>query len=175
MDLLNNGHTLQVNHTGTRSASDPQITFAGETYWLLQFHAHSTSEHTIDGVHSPFEMHFVHQSASGGLAVVGVLMDEGAPDAALEQMFSQNPGHEAGVTCEDPIALDAEVPTGSGFYHYSGSLTTPPCSEGVEWFVLDQHGTVSAAQVEEWATEFEGTTNRPVQPLNGREVGAFGL
>lgn len=170
IDLLNNGHTLQVNYTTSQSASDPQITYAGKTYYLVQFHVHSTSEHTIDGTSYPFEVHFVHKASDNSLAVVGVMLDDGAENAVISQLLDEDPGHESETTCADTVMPSAIVPTGSGFYHYGGSLTTPPCTEGVQWFVLKEHGTASAEQATEWQAEFGGTTNRPVQDLDGRTV-----
>lgn len=170
LDLLNNGHTLQVNYDGTRSATDPQVTYDGTTYYLLQLHAHSTSEHTLDGASFPFEVHLVHEAADGGLAVIGVLFAEGEADPTLATLLDYNPGHELEVSCEETLTLSDLVPTSSGFCHYSGSLTTPPCTEGLDWFVLTEQRTASAEQEDAWQEAFEGTTNRPVQDLNGRVV-----
>lgn len=170
LDLLNNGHTLQVNVASEMGASDPQISFGGQTWYLIQFHAHATSEHTLDGSSSAMELHFVHQNSSGDLAVVGLMLDDGAENEAIATMLDHDPGEEMEVECEDTVNLGDLVPTASGFYHYDGSLTTPDCSEGVSWFVLTEHGEVSAEQSSAWEAVFDGPTNREVQPLNERVV-----
>lgn len=170
LDLLDNGHTLQVNVETTESATDPQISYGGQTWYLIQLHAHAVSEHTLDGASSAMELHFVHQSSSGALAVVGLMLDEGAEHEAIATLLARDPGAEMEVACEDTLSLAELVPTGSGFYHYDGSLTTPSCTEGVSWFVLTEHGQVSADQVSAWEALFGGTTNRAVQPLYDRIV-----
>lgn len=173
LDLLNNGHTLQVNYTGTQSAADPQVSYAGEAWYLVQFHGHATSEHTLDGASFPLELHFVHQNAAGAYLVVGLLLDAGAENETVATMLERDPGHHLEVSCDDAVSLAELVPTTSGYYHYDGSLTTPGCTEGVAWFVLRDRGAVAAEQAEEWQTEFGGTTNRPIQPLNGRVVETY--
>lgn len=169
LELLNNGHTLELDYTGSQSATDPQISYDGKTWYLIQFHGHSTSEHTIEGQSSPFELHFVHKATDGSLAVVGLLLEAGEENGVLSTLLTHNPGHEMETSCDLTVTL-ADVPTSSGFLHYSGSLTTPDCSEGVSWFVLTEHGTVATEQASEWQTEFGGTTNRPTQPLHDRVV-----
>ncbi|MEP7122129.1 MAG: carbonic anhydrase family protein [Byssovorax sp.] len=170
VDLLDNGHTLQVNYATTMSAEDPQITYDGKTYYLLQFHWHSTSEHTMAGQASLFEAHFVHKAADGALAVVGVLFDDGADNASLARLMHDDPGHEKESICSDGVKLDDLLPASRGFYHYSGSLTTPPCTEGLNWFVMMSPLQASAKQQAAYQTGFVGTTNRPIQPLDGRTV-----
>jgi carbonic anhydrase len=170
IQLLDNGHTLQVVVPSTRTVDEPHVVFDGTPYWLVQFHHHSTSEHTIDGVGAPFEVHFVHASADDALLVVGVLLDDGDPDPTLDELLANDPGHGHETTCSTSVRPDTIVPVGDAFYHYAGSLTTPGCSEGVQWFVASTHETASVDQSEFWQETFEGTTNRPIQPLNGRTV-----
>ena len=169
LNLVNNGHSLQVNYSGTQSETDPQITYDNKTWYLTQFHGHADSEHAVDGDLTTFEWHFVHQATDGTLAVVGVMMDSGDPNANLSALLEHNPGHEMEVSCDEELSL-SDVPVGGAFYHYDGSLTTPSCDQNVNWFVMDLRGTVSDEQAQEWITEFGGTTNRPVQPLNDRVV-----
>lgn len=168
--LLNNGHTLEVEYSGTQSSTDPSFSYLGQTWYLAQFHGHSTSEHTLDGAQSLLELHFVHKDAEGNAAVVGVLLDEAGENTTVGAMLEHDPGPEMSVECEETVSLLDNVPTESGFYHYAGSLTTPKCSETVQWFVMIDHGTVSAGQAEAWQSAFGGTTNRPVQALGDREV-----
>jgi carbonic anhydrase len=168
--LLNNGHTLQVVVASEMGQADPQVTFEDKTYYLVQFHYHTTSEHTLDGASSLFELHFVHKAADESLLVVGVMFDEGEADPVIDELLAHDPGHELQTTCQETVALSELMPTGTGFFHYPGSLTTPGCSEGVQWFVIDEPATASAEQAQIWQERFEGTTNRPVQPLNDRVV-----
>jgi carbonic anhydrase len=115
-------------------------------------------------------VHVVHQAADQSLLVVGVLMDEGAADPTIDLLLADDPGHEAEARCSDRVHLRDIVPVGDSFYHYEGSLTTPSCGEGVQWFVASEHQSASAEQAEHWQDLFGGTTNRPIQPLNGRTV-----
>ncbi len=108
--LLDNGHTLQVNYTSAMSAGDPQITYDGKTYYLLQFHWHSTSEHTMAGGAALFEVHFVHKAKDGALAVVGVLFRDGEENDVLEHLMMVNPGHDKESTCSDAVELEDLLP-----------------------------------------------------------------
>ena len=165
LHLINNGHTLQVNIPAGSS-----ITLDGETYPLKQFHFHAPSEHTIDGRAEAMELHLVHVTDAGTIAVVGVLLTEGEGNPALTPVFEAMPamaGPEQEVTGSvDPNALLPEQRT---TYRYSGSLTTPRCSEGVHWLLMTEPMTVSAAQTEAFRTVF-GENARPVQPLNDRAI-----
>lgn len=174
VDLLDNGHTIQVNYAGAMAADDPQISYDGKAYYLLQVHWHSASEHTVNGRPALFEVHFVHRAADGALAVVGVLFKSGAENAVLRRLMRDDPGHEKQATCSDTVKLDELLPARRGFYHYSGSLTTPPCSEGLSWFVMTDQLEASAAQATAYQAGFHGSTNRPIQALNGRTVDRHG-
>lgn len=168
--ILNNGHTVQVEVT---SAST--LRAIGQTWRLLQFHAHAPSEHTVDGESFALEVHFVHKNDEGRLAVVGVLFAEGAESKALAPYFAYAP-HDVAPAADVPgtqIDLGALFPKKSPYFHYVGSLTTPPCSEGVEWFVLAEPQQIGKAQLAAFAGAEHGPTNRPVQPDKGRDVAAF--
>ncbi len=166
--LLNNGHTIQVVHTA--GMADLRITYGGKTYRLLQFHGHSTSEHTVDGKSYEFELHLVHQADDMSLAVVGVLFDTGSENETVNLLLEHQPGHYKQTTCSLDVELASVLPTNRGFYHYNGSLTTPACGEGVSWFVMKEPITISAAQVDEYQMEFGGITNRPIQGIGDRVV-----
>ena len=165
LNIFNNGHTVQVNYDAGSS-----ITFNETKYDLLQFHFHHPSEHTLDGKAFAMELHFVHKSAAGNLAVVGVMITEGKENEALKSVFDNLP-----TTKGDPqptqLMTDAGkiIPHNAGYYTYSGSLTTPPCTEGVRWLVLNQPVELSAAQIESYGKIFE-LDARPVQPLNDRDL-----
>ena len=137
-------------------------------YALRQFHFHHRSEHTVDGVPLPLEMHLVHRSGRGALAVVGVLFTEGAENAALAPVWARMPP-ESGAPPTAPTGLDlaALLPAGRTTWRYRGSLTTPPCTEGVAWVVFAEPLTLSAAQIEAFAALYPNN-RRPVQPLGER-------
>jgi len=164
---LDNGHTLECLHE--EQTSDPRITYAGKTYHLIQFHGHSTSEHLVDGQSFGYELHLVHQADDKSLAVVGILFELGPESELVATLLEHDPGHEKQTTCSLDIDLGSVIPSG-GFYHYNGSLTTPACGEGVSWFVMKSHHTISAEQVAAYQEIFGGPTNRPVNPLGDRIV-----
>ncbi len=160
----NNGHTIQVNYD-----SGSTIEVDGKTFNLAQFHFHAPSEHTQGGAPAAMEMHLVHKSADDKLAVVGVMFDEGEENAFLAQFWGQIPTEKAKVALEGTINAADALALESPYYAYSGSLTTPPCSEDVNWFVVEQRGQVSSEQVAAFSSII-GANARPVQPLNGRVI-----
>ncbi|GAB2611559.1 carbonic anhydrase [Streptomyces capparidis] len=164
-ELVNNGHTIQATVSpGSRIVID------GTSYDLKQFHFHLPSEHTEEGRHSAMEMHFVHADAKGGLAVLGVLMDEKAGTSAFGDLWRRLPGREGATTrITRAFDLTAFLPGDRDQYRYQGSLTTPPCTEGVKWTVLKNPVPVSPDQVARYKELFP-KSNRPVQPLNDREL-----
>jgi carbonic anhydrase len=165
LNIFNNGHTVQVNYDAGSS-----ITFNETPYDLLQFHFHHPSEHTLDGKVFDMEVHFVHRSEAGSLAVVGVMITEGKENEALKSVFDNLPAAVGDPQPSDLMTDAAQIiPQNAGYYTYSGSLTTPPCTEGVRWLVLDQPIELSAAQIEAFGKLFE-LDARPVQPLNDRDL-----
>jgi len=163
LTIVNNGHTVQVN-----CPPGSHTVIAGERFELLQFHFHGPSEHTINGKRFAMENHFVHRSASGRLAVLGVFINEGAPHAALEPVFAafperEGPARATGATLR-PAAM---LPTERGYFRYAGSLTTPPCSEGVLWTVFKEPIEASSAQIRRFAALFPDNA-RPVQAVHRR-------
>jgi len=160
----NNGHTIQVD-------CDPGSTVIvdGFEYNLLQFHFHHPSEHTIDGRYFPMEVHFVHRN-DFGLAVLGIMVIEGAPNPLIEMLWQQIPTH-AGEKSEisTPILPTALLPPSATTYRYSGSLTTPPCSEIVSWIVYHRPVELSPQQIARFAMLFANNA-RPVQSLNRRKL-----
>jgi carbonic anhydrase len=166
--IANNGHTIQVALPPGNS-----ITVGDHKYELIQFHFHAPSEEAISGKRAPLVAHFVHKDADGKLAVIGVLFDVGAQNAALTPVFGNMPPRAGNEVALDNVQLDpnAVLPGKRGYYEFQGSLTTPPCSEGVRWFVLQQRSTVSQAQLDAFKKLYPDNA-RPLQPLNGRQVRA---
>lgn len=158
----NNGHTIEVH-----AADGNTLTFDGTPYALLQFHFHSESEHTVDGVRFPMEVHFVHRAEDGNLAVLGVFVTEGAENPELGKVLGAAPEARGEAESEEPISPTGLLPGSNQSYLYSGSLTTPPCSEIVTWIVMADPIEVSAEQIAAFRELYEGNF-RPVQPLNRR-------
>ena len=167
--LLNNGHTVQAD---VNDAADT-VSLDGASYTLAQFHFHTPSEHAVNGKHYPLEMHFVNKDAGGHIAVVGVFVKTGAENKLLAPVFSALPSTEtpAGTHAGKPVQVDiaAVLPKNLKAFVYTGSLTTPPCTEGVHWIVLEQPIEMSSAQIEAFKTIFHDN-HRPLQKTSGREV-----
>lgn len=169
-ELENNGHTIEAVPEDLTANT---IELDGTTYALQQFHFHADSEHTVDGKHSAAELHLVHKSADGKVAVLALLLQDGAANDSLSQLFASIPaketeeGHE--VDLGTPIDLTSLIPTGSLSAQYDGSLTTPPCTEGVRWNVFLTPVSISKEQLAEFTAVYPDN-HRPVQPLHKREV-----
>lgn len=167
LDVINNGHTIQVNY-----AEGSSLEVGGKQYKLLQFHFHSPSEHTVDG--KPYDMvaHLVHQAADGQLGVIGVLMQKGKTNAVIDTIWANLP-KQAGdhKQADTRINVADLLPASHTYYNYSGSLTTPPCSEGVNWMVLQSPVEISAEQLAAF-TNIISNNVRPVQPLHERSIHA---
>jgi len=160
-----NGHTIEWACHGPNT-----LRVGKELYALKQFHFHAPSEHTVDGRHYPVELHFVHANASGNLAVVGVMLSErdGADRAyaALAATLPAERGGEGLPATFDPYSL---LPRTRRYATYQGSLTTPPCTEGVRWIVLTSPARVSGEQIASFTGAYSGNA-RPVQPAHNRLV-----
>ena len=164
----NNGHSIQQNMNPGSFLRVPEKNLEFE---LKQFHFHSPSEHTINGKSFAMEVHFVHADKNGNLAVVGVMIDEGEEHPVLKQLWAFMP-ENPGETSQEPIGIEETnlLPPTRDYYAYSGSLTTPPCTEGVRWVVLKTPVQASAEQIETFKKRVGPATNRPVQPLNARMI-----
>ncbi|MFT5181995.1 MAG: carbonic anhydrase, partial [Alphaproteobacteria bacterium] len=146
--ILNNGHTIQLNYKEGSSMS-----VEGETFDLLQFHFHSPSEHAVNGELADLELHMVHRNDKGELGVVGVLMNVGEENLALGEIWQNMPKStsQERVIARNIINARDFLPHNANYYRYMGSLTTPPCSEGVNWFVMADPIEVSREQIEAFA------------------------
>jgi carbonic anhydrase len=165
--VFNNGHTVEVE-----PLNNPVETLkaGGVTYPLLQIHFHAPSEHEMNGMHYPVELHFVHKTAGGKIAVVGVFVKAGKTNTAWAPFVDKITSATA-VAEETPITLDWAklLPTNTQTVRYDGSLTTPGCTEGVKWNVFTHPITMSQAQIGQFLEAYSGN-NRPVQPLHNRKV-----
>lgn len=162
--ILNNSHTVQFNVDGKNS-----VNLNGKDYELLQFHYHALSEHTIDGKHFPLEVHFVHKHADSDFAVIGVMFEEGKENELINKYLDKFPTKKGNYKTDEKIDLLKLFPEDLSYYHYSGSLTTPPCSEVVSWYVLKNPVQASKEQIEEFS-KILNNNFRPTQPLNDRPV-----
>lgn len=163
--FVNNGHTIQVN-----LPPGQVLNVGGKAYALLQFHFHTPSEEMVAGRHTAMVAHFVHRDAAGELGVVAVLLEPGPSNEALAPVFAHLPRPGEKITVDDLVLdLAAMLPSDRRYYAFEGSLTTPPCSEGVNWMVLKTPVRLGAEQIKAFRRLFNANA-RPVQPLNGRVV-----
>jgi carbonic anhydrase len=167
--LIDNGKTIRVNYHAPGSGSF--FVVGNSRYELTQFHFHRPSEEYIQG--KPYDMvvHLMHEGSNGKVAGVAVLLKAGGANATIQQIWEHWPrieGQEEEVPGEEvnPAAL---LPHATGYYRYEGSLTAPPCTEGVTWFVMKTAIEISSEQIDEFAKHYPHDV-RPVQPLNGRVV-----
>ncbi|MBI5643365.1 MAG: carbonic anhydrase family protein [Deltaproteobacteria bacterium] len=167
LNILNNGHTVQVNYDKGSS-----IKVDGVDFQLVQFHFHTPSEHTLNGKSFGNEIHFVHKNDKGELAVVGVLIEKGKENAAFKTVWANLPRKaDEKKAVKATINANDMLPQGKSFFRYSGSLTTPPCSENVNWIVLKTPIQMSEKQIKAIESIMKHN-NRPVQPVNDRKVTA---
>ncbi|MES9990922.1 MAG: carbonic anhydrase family protein [Candidatus Thiodiazotropha sp.] len=184
--VLNNGHTLQANYNTVnqsdtvtigdksypverRPVHESTLMLGDVAYKLLQFHFHTPSEHAREGRRYPMEVHLVHKSGDGNLAVIGVLFDRGEENPTLQKVLDNASGNINEVKLVQGVRINAAdlLPADRELYHYSGSLTTPPCSENVNWFVMKNPIEVSDAQVKKFKNLI-GENARPIQSMHWR-------
>ncbi|MGP3593495.1 carbonic anhydrase [Vagococcus sp. WN89Y] len=164
--IINNGHTIQVNVSDGNTLSTGK-----ETFTLQQFHFHAPSENEIDGKQFPLEGHFVYQNKEGALAVLALMFQEGEANPQLAKAWQQMPAKiEQAAILTQPVDIKALLPEKFNYYRFSGSLTTPPCSEGVIWMVLKQPVSASDEQIRQFHAVLHHANNRPLQSLNGRVI-----
>lgn len=163
---VNTGHAIQEN-----VSPGNYVSLKGEErrYELKQFHFHSPSEHTVNGKSYPMEVHFVHQNADGELMVLGLMFREGARNERMDQLPSFR-AVRGEAPAEKPFDYNKLVKGRDQYFYYSGSLTTPPCSEGVRWVVFEEPIIASAEQIAHFHRLLGFDNNRPVQPINARIV-----
>lgn len=170
LEFFNNGHTVEVDYHD--AVGDHFLESDNDDFDLLQFHFHTPSENTMDGGHADAEVHFVHQDGAGNLLVFGVLIDGGSDDCdfldMLESHVPQDEDNEEHVDISD--LLDAlDIDDDMDLFTFPGSLTTPPCTEGVTWIVKAEILRCSNSQIDEFSSVLHGNS-RPVQDRNGRTI-----
>lgn len=165
-EILNNGHTIQVNY-----AAGSKISVDGHEFDLKQYHFHAPSENRINGKAYPMEVHLVHADKEDNLAVIAVMFVEGKANVSLDKAWAYMP-ENTGDKHILPSRVSAEdiLPANREYYRFNGSLTTPPCSEGVWWLVMKAPVTASKAQIDKFSHVLHHPNNRPVQPANARPV-----
>ena len=157
--IIDNGHAIQVN-----VENGGMITVDGVDYKLAQFHFHGKSEEQIDGKQYDLVAHMVHKSAFGNLLVVAVLFEEGKMANKMVQTVIDSVGKSTEMNPADLLPKNS-----NSYFHFMGSLTTPPCSENVKWYVMKEVQSASKEQIAA-LRKFYDHNYRPVQPLNGRIV-----
>lgn len=163
--VTDNGHTVQVNVDAGNG-----ITVSGRRYELLQFHFHRPSEERINGRQFEMVAHLVHKDPEGRLAVVAVLLDAGPANPVVQQVWNNLPLEKhLEQAAQQPLDLNGLLPEARHYYTYMGSLTTPPCSEGVLWLVMKQPAGVSRQQIGVFSRLYPMNA-RPVQPASGRLI-----
>ncbi len=160
--VVNNGHTIQADATPGST-----LTIGKDRYNLTQFHFHTPSEHSLGGKRSVMEVHFVHARPDGRLAVVGVFMKAGRKNASFAAIMQAAPKSEGEKNLDKPLDPRQLLPGSRALYRYQGSLTTPPCSEVVNWNVYEQAAEVAAEDIEAFKALF-AMNARPLQPVNRR-------
>lgn len=164
--VIVNDHTIEVQAPGAG-----KIVLDDQLYDFVQFHVHAPSEHTIEGERYPLELHFVHRNADGHIAVVAVLVTEGEPWPAFDDILVSIPIEQnKSASVVGDVDLMSLLPELTAAYRYEGSLTTPPCTEGVQWVVLQGTIHMSAEQIERITSSLPEPNARPQQPLNDRSV-----
>ena len=162
--ITNNGHTIQVNFK-----QGSVLRFEKKDYALVQMHFHTPSEYTFSGKHAPMEAHIVHSTKNGELLVVSVMFDEGEENALIKQIWEnapKNTGENKAIKQLDVTPLLKDM---TSYVRLDGSLTTPPCSEGVVWILSKSRQQASKDQIA-FFTDIIGKNNRPTQPTNGRVI-----
>jgi len=164
LHVVNNGHTIQVNY-GKGSV----LRLGHSEYQLLQFHFHSPSENTAGGKPYDMEVHFVHKDQNGHLGVLGVFMKKGLHNVALGKIWAHLPTKAHGEMKVKDVVINGRdlLPDNHDYYRFVGSLTTPPCSEGVQWHVMKTPIEVSGGQIQAFL-DIVGKNARPVQKLGHR-------
>lgn len=167
LSLINSGHSIQAN----AAALSNKLVIEGKEYKLAQFHFHTPSEHQLNGQYFDMELHLVHQDAYGNNSVVALMIQEGYENETLAPLWRLLPKEKmkAEISVTKPVDIQALLPSDHTLFYYNGSLTTPPCTEGIKWVVLKKPIEMSKVQIQAFQEIFPNN-QRPVQPLNKRDI-----
>ena len=161
-DVVNTGTTIQVNTSG-------DLAIGKTPFKLLQYHFHTPSEEAINGAHFPMNVHLVHQDAKGRLAVIGVNFKKGKANSYLASFWGKLPAKKGGKVSVDLPSLKELLPASLDYYTFPGSLTTPPCTEGVQFYILKNPAPISEQQLADFRKLYPMNA-RPLQPLGVRVI-----
>jgi len=166
LKVIDNGHTIQVNYDRNSS-----ITIGNRRYELIQFHFHHPSEEEIEGKTYDMVVHLVHRDQDGNLAVVAVLLTKGRANAMVQELWEHLPEEKKKEALIHGVEINAAdlLPADRGYYSFPGSLTTPPCAEGVSWFVLRTPTEISSTEIVQFGALYPHNA-RPVKPLTRRTI-----
>lgn len=166
MKIVDDGHTIQVNGAGSNA-----IVVNGVSFDFKQFHFHHQSEHTVNGKASPMELHLVHEDPlTKNITVLGIMLEEGADNPFIQAVWENIPTTKKNeVTTAVTLNLADILPADTRYYTYTGSLTTPPCSQGLQWILFKESIKLSRDQIDAFARLYENNA-RPIQPTNNRQV-----
>lgn len=166
MALKNTGHTVEINY-----GEGSDIIIGKTEYKLKQIHLHTPSEHTINGEQKPMEIHFVHISSSHRAVVIALFAEEGEENEYFKPIIKYLPKNknDFDIFYHKNLSPKNLVPEKKEYYKYTGSLTSPPCTEGVSWFLIKEPITLSGEQIDA-INKVVGTNNRPIQPTNNRNI-----
>jgi carbonic anhydrase len=166
LHIIDNGHTIQVNVEPGSS-----VVVGKDRYPLVQFHFHKPSEEMIDGRRFAMVAHFVHKDAKGNLAVIAVPLKAGAANPLIGTLWRNLPKEKEHLESAHAVTISPAqlLPANRAYFTYEGSLTTPPCTEGLRWFVLKSPSTISLEQLTTFSKVYSANA-RPIQPLNKRQV-----
>lgn len=168
--IINKGHAIQLDFS--KNGPKETIIFDNKPYHLIEFHVHTPSETAIKGQKQAMEIHFVHESEDGQAAVLAVLVKEGAANTELQDIIDHFPNdrgikHKVANEKINPAIL---MPKKRDYYHFAGSLTTPPCTEGLHWLVMPDTITASAEQIKLFKLAVDGDNARPLQARHQRNI-----
>lgn len=164
LTVENNGHTVEAV-----AEKEQRLRIGSKRFSLVQFHFHTPSEHAVAGRRYPLEIHFVHQASDGERAVFGVLVKRGDRNKAFAGLGRLPRMEGAETEVDEPVNLRRLMPRRLTAFRYAGSLTTPPCSEGIRWNVASHHVELSRRQIRR-VRSIIGPSARPLQPRNGRDL-----
>jgi carbonic anhydrase len=166
LNIVDNGHTVMVTY-----APGSTLTVGNNKYELKQFHFHHPSEERIHGMQFDMVVHLVHQDSKGHVAVVAVLLKQGRENSMVGQLRAKVPAEKEHPVKLPELLINAAdiLPNNLGYYTFPGSLTTPPCTEGVIWYVVKTPMEISSEQLD-WFTKLYPSDARPIQPLHGRTI-----